>query len=108
MFCQCALAYHHFSSIEEISRILAGFLKPGGCLLVADIMKGDEWQEVIPEEFHHVVAHTGGLSEAEMRKAFEIAGLNSFTFEKATTAMKHGKHVDFFLAKGVKPDGKGL
>lgn len=106
VFSQCALAYHHFSSIQQVSSILAHFLKPGGCLLVADIMKGDEWQEVIPQEFHHVVAHTGGLSESEMREAFEGAGLESFSFERATTAMKHGKHVDFFIAKGTKPDGQ--
>lgn len=106
LFFQCALAYHHFSSILQVSSILAHFLKPGGCLLVADILKGDEWQEVIPQEFHHVVAHTGGLSESEMREAFEGAGLQSFSFERATTAMKHGKHVDFFIAKGTKPDGQ--
>ena len=118
------MAYHHFADIAETTRVLAFFLKPGGSLLVADIMKrtkpapggsgsgsgsgagaGEEPDEVIPKKYHHIVAHTAGLGEADMRGAFEGAGLKAFAFRTAARARTwgSGKEVDFFVASGVKP-----
>ena len=117
------MAYHHFADIAETTRVLAFFLKPGGSLLVADIMKrtkpaaggsgagaDEEPDEVIPKKYHHIVAHTAGLGEADMRGAFEGAGLGTFAFSTAARARTrgNGREVDFFVASGVKPlEGAG-
>ncbi|KAF8061712.1 S-adenosyl-L-methionine-dependent methyltransferase [Lyophyllum atratum] len=113
----CASAYHHFTSIDDVTRILAYFLNPGGALLVVDLAKqeGGHTDAVhgthehghdhthhhsIPQEFHHLVPHRGGLDEADMQKAFEGAGFESFSFENGLTAKNDAK---LFLAKGIKP-----
>ncbi|PCH38562.1 S-adenosyl-L-methionine-dependent methyltransferase [Wolfiporia cocos MD-104 SS10] len=98
----CSLSYHHFSSIEDITRILAFFLKPGGSLLVADIMKSTIEGDIFPGNTD-VVAHQRGFSEEEMRGVFEEAGLADVTYMLATSGTSHGKPVDLFLACGVKP-----
>ncbi|KAF5386915.1 hypothetical protein D9615_002001 [Tricholomella constricta] len=115
----CAAAYHHFTSIDDVTRILAYFLKPGGALLVVDLKKQDGehahshghghghghsqdhgHQSMFPQQVHHIVPHRGGLGEEDMRKAFEGAGLSSFSFEDGIV----GKNdVKLFLAKGIKP-----
>ncbi|GLB35538.1 putative methyltransferase [Lyophyllum shimeji] len=169
----CASAYHHFTSIDDVTRILAYFLKPGGTLLVVDLAKhtgqhaphahgdgvehghhdrahhthgnghehghhdrahhthgnghehhhqegahharGDDREHghhhhhhdhhvqhhpSIPKEFHHLVPHRGGLDEADMRRAFEGAGLEAFSFEDALVDKNNAK---LFIAKGIKP-----
>ncbi|KAG6915304.1 hypothetical protein DXG01_012227 [Tephrocybe rancida] len=106
----CASAYHHFPDIDGVTRILTHFLKPSGTLLVVDLAKnsGEHTHEhdhahaphsLIPKDFHHLVPHRGGLDESDMRKAFEGAGLGSFSFEDGLTA-RHD--VKLFLAKGIK------
>ncbi|KAI0062076.1 S-adenosyl-L-methionine-dependent methyltransferase, partial [Artomyces pyxidatus] len=105
----CSMAYHHFASYKDMTRVLAYFLKPGGSILVVDIMKDDAGTEVIPQQFHHVVPHTAGISESEMRDAFEGAALEDFVFEKAGMAKRPdrvgqlGTSFNFFIAKGTKP-----
>ncbi|KAG6898456.1 hypothetical protein C0993_006790 [Termitomyces sp. T159_Od127] len=105
---QCASAYHHFPDIDAVTRILVHFLKPGGVLLVIDLAKntgedahvGHEHHQLIPDQFHHIVPHRGGLGEPDMRKAFESAGLDSFSFSDNLVAKDD---VRLFLAKGRKP-----
>lgn len=99
----CASSYHHFSSIEDVTKILAYFLKPGGTLVVADIMKDADGSYLFPESTHHIVAHHHGLTEADMRWAFGSAGLVDFTFSPAIVPGKmHGKAVSFFLCRGTR------
>ncbi|KAJ7169438.1 hypothetical protein C8R46DRAFT_1088751 [Mycena filopes] len=94
----CSAAYHHFESITAITRTLAFFLKPGGCLLVADFMKSAE-VEPVPED----VPNKEGFTEEDIRGAFAGAGLDSeFSFERFAKAKFHGQVVDIFLAKGTK------
>ncbi|THH18003.1 hypothetical protein EW146_g2932 [Bondarzewia mesenterica] len=100
----CSMAYHHFASINDVSRTLAYFLKPSGVLLVTDIMESVDGKAIIPENHQHIVAHAAGLGQSAMRTAFESAGLGGFEYTKATSALKEGRNVDFFIAKGVKPD----
>lgn len=101
-FTQCVSAYHHFPSVEEITKILAFFLKPGGTLLVSDILKDEGGTEIVPEHARNVVAHTHGFSESDMRGVFEGAGLTAFEFAIVTKANFHEKDIQIFLTKAVK------
>ncbi|KAG5727411.1 hypothetical protein E4T56_gene11935 [Termitomyces sp. T112] len=106
----CASAYHHFPDIDAVTRILTHFLKYGGVFLVVDLAKrtgdhaheqghGHEHHQLIPDHVHHIVPHRGGLGESDMRRAFESAGLNSFSFDDSLVA-KHDSRL--FIAKGIK------
>ncbi|KIY45509.1 S-adenosyl-L-methionine-dependent methyltransferase, partial [Fistulina hepatica ATCC 64428] len=102
----CAASYHHFPSIEETTVSLARFLKTGGVLMVADLLRSPNAHEI----FDHgdarseadLVAHPGGFEEGTIRSAFEMAGLKSIHFGNAATAKKNGHEVKFFIATGVK------
>jgi len=98
----CANAYHHFDSIESVTHTLAFFLKPGGSLLVSDILKSPDGVSTLKAIPLDIVAHQGGFEDADIRKAFAAAGLHLATFEKVTSAKKDGQDIDFFLTKGVK------
>jgi len=112
------MAYHHFASVEQITRELVHYLKPSGSgtLAVADIARpaahgdGDDRSEgeegsppVFPAEYEHIVSHMRGFAEEDMRTLFEGAGLVNFTFERFTSAKREGRDVHFFLATGTKP-----
>ncbi|KAJ7677248.1 S-adenosyl-L-methionine-dependent methyltransferase [Mycena rosella] len=92
----CSAAYHHFESINDITRTLCFFLKPGGCLLVVDFMKS---AEPMPEN----VPNNGGFTEEDIQEAFVGAGLEAFSINQFTKAKFHGQIVSLFLAKGTKP-----
>jgi hypothetical protein len=114
------MAYHHFPSVEQVTRDIVEYLKPSGMLAVADIAarvhvhaadgEGDGVNEseseappIIPAEYEHLVSHTRGFTEEYIRALFEGAGLVNFTFELFTSAKWHGRDIDFFLATGTKP-----
>ena len=61
--------------------------------MVADLMKPSSAniaQELFPSEGYHIVAHKGGFEEADIKAAFEGAGLNNVAFVTAGKAKKHG------------------
>lgn len=117
------MAYHHFPSVEQVTRDIVEYLKPSGVLAVADIAarghaaaaaaadgvevevdeSGGEVPPIIPAEYEHLVSHTRGFTKEYVRALFEGAGLVNFTFEQFTSAKWHGRDVDFFLATGTKP-----
>lgn len=94
----CASAYHHISSVEEITRVLVSYLNPGGTLFVVDMTKTGGSSK-IPEEYHHIVPHKHGFSEDEMRELFEGAGLVSFSYKELASGEGD---LDLFIAKGIK------
>lgn len=97
------MAYHHFSSIDSVTRTLSFFLKPGGSLMVSDMMKPeDDSEHEIPEHVRHIVPHSYAFSEEDMRSVYQNAGLDEFTFSKMGSVNMRGKEVDFFIAKGTK------
>lgn len=103
----CASSYHHFASIEDVTKALASYLKPGGSLLVADLMKPSESsaesaRALFPTGAHDIVAHKSGFEEADIKTVFEGVGLINFSFVTACKAMKHEHPVQFFLASGTK------
>ncbi|OAX36078.1 S-adenosyl-L-methionine-dependent methyltransferase [Rhizopogon vinicolor AM-OR11-026] len=101
----CASSYHHFPSIKKVTTALASYLKPGGSLLVSDLIKPSSAQQLFPNESRHIVAHNGGFEETDIKSAFEGAGLADFAFVTAGSAKKHGHSVQFFLASGINGVG---
>ena len=101
---QCALAYHHISSIQNVTRTLAFFLKPQGTLLIADIAKSDNSEHLFPDQYAHIVAHQTGFDEGDIRNAFDAAGLQLVKFETVATLKMHGKDISCFLAQGTKQE----
>ncbi|KAI0628797.1 S-adenosyl-L-methionine-dependent methyltransferase [Trametes polyzona] len=104
----CCLSYHHMPDIDEVTRALAFFLKPGGSLLVIDIKAAPEGKVLFPERYHHVVPQKHGLSVETMRKTFEGAGLVDLAFKDLEWGVQLLPDVPppvGFLARGVKPAG---
>ena len=99
------MAYHHFAAPADMTRILAYFLKPGGSLLVTDILETAEGflPDDAADEVKLAVAHGHGFAEADMRAMFEGAGLVQFEIAPAFSAKVAGKESRLFLARGVKP-----
>lgn len=97
----CGSSYHHFESIDDVTRTLAFFLKPGGVLMVVDIFKtnADSEPSIFPDHVHHIVAHKAGFTEDDIEAAFSSAGLVSFYMEPVIPVRKQ----QLFLAKGTKP-----
>ncbi|KAI0303345.1 S-adenosyl-L-methionine-dependent methyltransferase, partial [Multifurca ochricompacta] len=102
----CSMAYHHILSVRDVSRDLVAYLKPGGTLAVADIIRDDDSEggdkPAIMADYAHIVAHTRGFSEKEMIALFEGVGLKNVSFERFTSAKRNGRDVYFFLITGVK------
>jgi 2-polyprenyl-3-methyl-5-hydroxy-6-metoxy-1,4-benzoquinol methylase len=99
------MAYHHFASVEDVTRELVACLKPRGTLAVADILRleADEGEPAIMAKYEFMVAHTRGFSEEEIRRVLEGAGLEEVAFERFASGKREGRHVQFFLATGTKP-----
>ncbi|KAH9477724.1 putative methyltransferase C1347.09 [Psilocybe cubensis] len=103
----CSASYHHFTAVEEITKTLAFFLKPGGVLFVVDNTPRQDANSadpsIFPQEFGHVVAHTNGFTEKEMKDLMEGAGLDSFVFERIMDFQSHGRDATLFISQARKP-----
>jgi hypothetical protein len=84
--------------------VLSAFLKPGGALLVVDVVKPARHgaAPLFDESYHHVVPHSHGMSREGVRAALEGAGLVDFVFKPLTTVIMHGTEAVLFLAKATK------
>ncbi|KXN91974.1 hypothetical protein AN958_11034 [Leucoagaricus sp. SymC.cos] len=102
----CSASYHHLDDIVATTRALFKFLKPGGTLLIMDLLKDDSLKvgEVFPEHGeHNIVAHRGGFAQHQIEEAFSAAGFSSFAFKDGVKAKKKGHPVTLFIARGLKP-----
>jgi 2-polyprenyl-3-methyl-5-hydroxy-6-metoxy-1,4-benzoquinol methylase len=99
-----SMAYHHIDNIDRITRVLERFIKPGGALIIVDITSIDDGKEIVDKEYHHVVPHTKGFSEAEIRQTFEGVGLTSFAHKDAGYFEYEGKRINLFVARAIKPN----
>ncbi|EJU05798.1 S-adenosyl-L-methionine-dependent methyltransferase [Dacryopinax primogenitus] len=104
----CAQAYHHITDIGLVTQSLATFLRPGGALLVVDLVKSEHGMFMhsrgdAPEHVKYTVAHKGGLEEGEVRRCFVDAGLEEVSFEVVYEKEVEGRKLQMFLCKGVKP-----
>ncbi|TFK24929.1 hexaprenyldihydroxybenzoate methyltransferase [Coprinopsis marcescibilis] len=100
----CSMAYHHFESIEHITRTLSTHLKPSGALVVVDLLKSEDVDvdSLFPEHQDQIVAHRGGISEKDIELAFESSGLSKFELHPDISVKKNGHDLRIFVAKGVK------
>ncbi|GJJ11933.1 hypothetical protein Clacol_006171 [Clathrus columnatus] len=112
----CSQAYHHLPSITKTTELLLSYLKPGGSLLVADLLKSDHSHEFHSYKHHteitnpeheaalqSPVIHHGGITEDQIHSAFEYAGLTEIEFKIIHTIQKGDRGFDIFLVKGSKP-----
>jgi hypothetical protein len=99
------MAYHHFPSVQIVTQDLVKYLKPGATLAVADIarVEADEDQKAVMAGYEHIVPHTRGFTEEEIRVLFEGAGLENIVFDRFASAKRQGRDIQFFLATGTKP-----
>ncbi|KAG9225829.1 hypothetical protein CCMSSC00406_0008357 [Pleurotus cornucopiae] len=105
----CGMAYHHIQDIAKTTQTLAFFLKPGGVLLVNDMLEVDDITDNFKDmkkqaDFEHVVAHKHGFDEPTIRKVFEDAGLIKFELNIIAKAKYHKFPTKIFIAKGTKPE----
>jgi len=103
----CSMAYHHFSSVEDVTRLLASFLRPGGSLLVADVDRSTLQTDIFPHQHdghghEHIVAHQRGFGEEDIKGVFGSAGLEFKEFGVVASGKMHGRDVDFFVARGIR------
>ncbi|KAF5373592.1 hypothetical protein D9758_000800 [Tetrapyrgos nigripes] len=102
----CCMSYHHLSSesLLRTTRTLSFFLKEGGYLFVADVQSTLEQADIFGDSLctSDVVAQKTGFSEEQMADLFARAELRSFEFSRVTQAVKNGRNVNIFLARGIK------
>ncbi|EKM83151.1 hypothetical protein AGABI1DRAFT_104886 [Agaricus bisporus var. burnettii JB137-S8] len=96
----CTAGYHHLESYEEMTRILTSFLKPGGDLIVADLLRKED-RSLFPATFEHVAPHAHGLSKDDIQRAFDGASLTMRSFNMLPPA--DYEFPDIFIAIGEKP-----
>jgi len=82
-----------------MTKILAGFLKPEGKLIVSDFRAGSG---EVRKEIAHVVAHVHGMAEDVMRDAFAAAGLTDVIVEDAFEYTLFGRLTHIFFTVGSK------
>lgn len=93
------MAYHHFEDVGKMTKILVGFLKPGGKLIVSDFRA--DGGEVRKDYAQVVVRH--GMAEDVIRNAFAGAGLRDVIVEDAFdyTLLERVLHIFFTVATKV-------
>ncbi|KAH9843657.1 S-adenosyl-L-methionine-dependent methyltransferase [Rhodofomes roseus] len=101
----CTMAYHHFGNPEDVTKILASFVKPGASLLVVDILAISNKADVVLGDKHRdTVPHQGGFGEDRMKDMVTAAGLVDFEMGGLISGLVIDGHaVTPFLARGVKP-----
>ena len=99
------MAFHHFATPENTSKILASFVKPGGSLFVIDILSDGTGRDLVHgDELDDVVPHKGGFDEARMKAMFTGAGLADFEMGVLVPDLVVRENTfSTFLARGVKP-----
>ncbi|KAF9557732.1 S-adenosyl-L-methionine-dependent methyltransferase [Agrocybe pediades] len=99
----CTASYHHFEDINKMTKLLAFFLKPGGVLLITDMLKQEEKAVIPGKAFDHIVPHRHGLSEEGLKDAFEGAGLTTFALDHFSRVKIMDMESILFVASGKKP-----
>ena len=98
------LGFHHFENLELCLQRLQDRLKPGGTLLIVDLLTHE------PEENYKTIVAHAGFSEGQIKQLFAEASLSDVeivVMEKEV--MMHGtKPRRVFMARGRKAAGEKL
>jgi ubiquinone/menaquinone biosynthesis C-methylase UbiE len=106
---QCTQGYHHIADVRTVTKTLAFFLKPGGKLVVIDMMPHDG-NDFLHTDTHymsaaHTVSHKHGFTESEMEGILEEAGLTGITLIPSVAHITYEeKGISLFIAHGIKPE----
>lgn len=66
-------------------------------------MKYEGPADYVPKDFQHVVPHTKGFADSEIRETFEGAGLDDVSYTFALRAkIQSQPDANVFVARGVK------
>jgi hypothetical protein len=87
------MAYHHFTSVKDVTRELVACLKPRGTLAVTDILhvEADKGGLPIVTKYKYMVAHTCGFSGEEGHdvQVFLAAHSSNWLMLLATSTTTH-------------------
>ncbi|KAF2753296.1 S-adenosyl-L-methionine-dependent methyltransferase [Pseudovirgaria hyperparasitica] len=103
------LGFHHFEDPADAAKKLATRLKPGGVLLLIDLLSDDGTAFNDHDAVKSIQKH--GFTESDMQKIYDNAGLSRFSFkvmdEKMVLEGKNGQNVSrtLFFARGEKLTG---
>lgn len=97
------LAFHHFAGVEEPFKEMVRVLKPGGKLVMIDMIVGDEalWDEVDRIERMRDPSHVRDLTLAEMRNLYAANGISLKTQEQTNVPVSLEAWMEL-----TKPDEK--
>lgn len=101
----CCLGYHHFLDVDAVTRMLVGYLKPGGKLFVGDFEALEIQQSVPPSPRFNLdfVPHLDGFTQGDIQGVLERAGLEEIQFEVLFENVSlHGRKAQVFLASAEK------
>lgn len=87
----CSMSYHHFNNIDVITKTLAYHLKPGGRLMVVDIILDPSFATFSSSSYGHAGHHHAVHSEAGNR--YDGQGHRELP-EQADVALGDGKNED--------------
>lgn len=93
------MAYHHFEDVGKMTKILAGFLKSGGKLIVSDFRA--DGKEVRKDHAQPVACQ--GMDVDSMRDAFVGAGLADVIVEDAFSYLSATRVLPMFFMVATKP-----
>lgn len=92
------MAYHHFEDVGKMTKVLAGFLKSGGKLIVSDFRAGGG---EVQKDYAQVVV-CDGMGEDVMRDAFARAGLTDVIVQDAFDYTLAGRVLHIFFTVATK------
>ena len=97
------LGFHHFENLALCLQRLQDRLKPGGTLLILDLLTHE------PEEKYKTIVAHSGFSEGQIKQLFSEAGLGDVDIVvMEEDVMMHGtKARKVFMARGRKAVGGG-
>lgn len=86
----CTIAYHHIENYQDVTKVLAKFLKPKGRVFIVDFYNNDVEQLHDPSfKPSESVRHMGGLKKLALQETLQAANLRDITVDVFDTELWH-------------------